>query len=253
MEAAWTGNLSRVKSLTLEPFGPQKNQPPLKIAITDNFGNSPFSLAFLQCHLDVAKAILEIVQAQWSPPEGEQTRFRIVHDGEGDEDGKGGSDGNPLLVPEKVDRTFTIEDIGKISMLVESHVKPLEVLCSSAPSFLVDKGKVIQEFDSRTMFMHAIDREDAWKLRFLLKMGKHFAGRLRGGKEEDSGEMFTFPESDFTWALAKGTPRSVGLIIESTGAGMPLDDMVRKRGIEIKQTPRYYQGLTVYGAKRYGG
>ncbi|KAM4059065.1 ankyrin repeats (3 copies) domain-containing protein [Hirsutella rhossiliensis] len=250
MEAAWIGDLSRIKALTLEACGPENNKPPLKIAITDNFGNSPFSLAFLQGPQDVAQAILEIVEAQWSLPEGEQVRFRIGNDDDDEEYDDEGSDGNPRLVPEKMNRSFTIEDIGKVSMLVESHVKPLEVLCSSAPSFLTDKGEIVKEFDSRSMFMHALDTDDVSRLQFLLDMVQRFSGQRFAGVEEESSEMFTLPESDFTWALANGKTQLLGLLIKSAGAGIPLDDLVKKSGVEIKQKPRYYQGLTVYGVKR---
>jgi hypothetical protein len=40
------------------------------------------------------------------------------------------------------------------------------------------------------------------------------------------------------------------MIIKRTGAGIPLDHLVKKSGVEIKKKPRYYQGLTVYGKKR---
>lgn len=239
--------MSRIKALTVEACGPENNQPPLKIAITDNFGNSPFSVAFLQGHQDVAKAILEIVKAQWSPPEGEQVRFRIGNDDEGYDDEA--SDGNPRLVPEKMHRSFTMEDIGKVSMLVESHVRPLEVLCRPAPSFLVDKGKVVKEFDSRSMFLHALDTDDGSRLHFLLDMVQLFSEKEE--KDDDSSETFTLSEFDFTWALANGKVQLLGPLIKSIGAGIPIDDLVQKSGVEIKHKPRYYQGLTVYGAKRY--
>lgn len=48
-----------------------------------------------------------------------------------------------------------------------------------------------------------------------------------------------------------GKTQMLALIIKRTGAGIPLDHLVKKSGVELKQKPRYYQGLTVYGKKRY--
>lgn len=39
-------------------------------------------------------------------------------------------------------------------------------------------------------------------------------------------------------------------VIKRTGAGLPLEEMVKDSGIEIEEPPEYYQGLTVYGKKR---
>lgn len=196
------------------------------------------------------RAILEIVEVQWSP--GEQVRFRSVEENVSEENDDEGSNDSPRLVPEKMDTSFTIEDVGKVSMLVESHVRPLEVLCSSAPCFLVKERKVVEELDSRSMFRHALDTDDASRLQFLLDMVRRFSGQKLGQGDEDLSEIFILPESDFTWALAHGKCQMLGLLMKVTGAGIPLDSLVEKSGVEIKQKPRYYQGLTVYGTKRYG-
>lgn len=256
LEAAWAGDLDRIKSMTLEAWGPEKDQPPLKAAIFDNSSNSPFSLAFLHGHHDVARAILEIVQAQWSPLEKDQVRYKM--EGEKDdseydseEEDSDDSDDNPRIVSEKVDRNFTIEDIGKVSMQVKSHVKPLDIICKCAPSFLVEKGDISEEFCTRSMFVHVLDTDDASGLKVLLDMVQHFAGQKLSGDDEEGGESFSFPESDFRWAVEHGKTQLLGQIIKRTGAGIPLDHLVKKSGVEIKQKPRFYQGLTVYGKKRY--
>ncbi|PNY22667.1 Uncharacterized protein TCAP_07089, partial [Tolypocladium capitatum] len=253
LEAAWAGDLDRIKSMTLGAWGPEKDQPPLKVAIFDNSTNSPFSLAFLRGHHDVAWAILEIVKAQWSPPEKDQIRYRM-EDGNDDEeyDSEGEDDEKPRIVSEKVDRNFTIEDIGKVSMQVKSHVKPLDVICHHAPSFLVEKRSISKEFRTRSMFVHVLDTDDASGLKVLLDMVQHFAGQKPSGDYEEGGESFIFPESDFRWAVEHGKTRLLGQIIKRTGAGIPLDYLVKKSGVEIREKPRYYQGLTVYGKKRYG-
>ena len=160
------------------------------------------------------------------------------------------SDNNPRIVSQKVDRNFTIEDIGKISMQVKSHCKPLEILCNGAPSFLVEKGEISKELPTRSMFEHVIDTDDSSGLRVLLDMVEHFAGQKLPGDDGEGVESFNFPASDFRWAVKHGKTRLLGQIIKRTGAGIPLDHLVKKSGIEVRQ--RFYQGLTVYGKKRYG-
>lgn len=60
----WAGNLGRLKDLTHQAWGTVDEQAPLEIVISDNFNNFPFSIAFLQGRFDVARAILQIVNAQ---------------------------------------------------------------------------------------------------------------------------------------------------------------------------------------------
>ncbi|KJZ78330.1 hypothetical protein HIM_02368 [Hirsutella minnesotensis 3608] len=255
MEAAWNGDLKGIKSLTLEAFGPEKDQPPLKMAITDNSCNSPFSLAFYRGHQDVARAILEIVGAQWSPPKEEKASYRMrdgdeedeMDDDDGDEKD---SESDPDLVAEKPKQAFTTDDIGKISTQVNSHVKPLEVLCDAAPSFIVEGGFVTRDLGTRSYFVHVLDTDDAPRLRFLLDVVEYFTGKKASDDNAAPGDTFTFPESDFTWALNHGKTRMLGEVIQRLGAGMPLNHLVEKSGIAIKEKPRYYQGLTVYGSKK---
>ena len=84
MESAWTGDVETIKSLTLRAWGPNNEQPPCKMAIYDNSQNSPFSVAFLRGHHNAAKAILEIIRAQWSAPEKEKVRYKMQSRDDGD-------------------------------------------------------------------------------------------------------------------------------------------------------------------------
>jgi len=38
--------------------------------------------------------------------------------------------------------------------------------------------------------------------------------------------------------------------VQATGVGIPLNDLIKKSGVEIKTKPKYYQGLSVGGKKR---
>ncbi|KAF4472702.1 ankyrin repeat [Fusarium albosuccineum] len=258
MEAAWTGDMERIKSLALQAWGPEQDQPPLKIAVSDNMGNTPFSVAFLRGHHDIARALLEIVKAQWSPVEKEKVRFKMEarDDDEeeySDDESDGSGDSEPRIVSEKVQQNFTIDDIGHVSMQVKSHTKPLSVICESVPSWEVEDGKIRYDGQKESLFVHVFSKDDNSGLKALLDMAQHYAGQKFEGEEEveeGSTASFIFPHNDFMWAVEHGKSHQLALVIKRTGAGIPLDHLVKKSGVELKQKPRYYQGLTVYGKKR---
>jgi hypothetical protein len=257
MEAAWVGDLDRIKALTLEAWGPQQDQPPLKMAISDLKSNSPFSVAFVRGHHEVAKAILDIVKAQWSPTEQDKVRYKLQtqndsEDEDYSEDEDDDDDSEPKIVSEKVDKTFTIDNIGQVSMQVQSSVKPLEVILSST-SLVMKDGKA-EDVPSRSLFVNCFDTDDQNGLKLLLDLAQHWAPQKFQGEpaeeDEESSGTFVFPHSDFQWAVEHGKAQLLGLVIKRTGAGIPLDHLVKKSGVELKQKPRFYQGLTVYGKKR---
>ncbi|KAF4945373.1 hypothetical protein FGADI_12012 [Fusarium gaditjirri] len=261
MEAAWAGDIEKVKELSLQAWGAEKDQPPLKIAVSDNMGNTPFSIAFLRGHHDLARALLEITKAQWSAPKKDKVRFRMEAGNEDEEydsdsdDSDDPSENEPRIVSEKVQDKFTIDDIGHVSMEVESHTKPLQIICESVPSWLMEKEKVVYRHQKRSLFVHTFDTNDTTGLKLLLDLAQHYSGQKFEGDDadqEDEGSTcsFTFPQSDFKWAVEHGKTQLLALVIKRTGAGIPLDHLVKKSGVELKRKPRYYQGLTVYGRKR---
>lgn len=259
MEAAWSGNLERIKELTLQAWGTERDQAPLKIVITDNSNNSPFSIAFLHGRFDVAKAILEIVNAQWSPADKDEVRYRIKQDQQddeddyySDEDASEESDSEPQIESRVIDKNFTIEDIGQVSMQVKSHITAVQHLCDSVSTFDVKDGEASKaKWHHRTLFQHLMENDNVTGLKVLLDMAQHFGEEKTQDKDDDEAtSRFTFPERDFRWAVEHGKTQMLSLIIKRTGAGVPLDHLVKKSGVEVKEKPRYYQGLTVYGKKR---
>lgn len=243
----------------MQAWGKDQDEPPLKISVSDNEENTPFSLAFLRGHYDVAAAILEIVLAQYSPEERDATRYKLDNgDAESDEDetceSDADTDDEPKIVTEIVGKKFTIENIGQVSMQVKSTVKPLEVLTSRAQTFQMENGRASTATSRQTLFNFVLDLDDQAGLKALIDMGTHFAGQklVSGGQEEeeDIGGRFSFPEDDFMKAVRDGKTAALAQIISRTGAGIPLDDLVKKSGVEMKRKPKFYQGLTVYGKKR---
>ncbi|KAI5466053.1 ankyrin repeat-containing domain protein [Mariannaea sp. PMI_226] len=258
MEAAWANDIEKIKSLTLQAWGPEKDQPPLKAAIDDGNSNTPFSIAFLRGHHQAAWTLLEIIKAQWSAPEQKKVHYKIQHhqDDEDDEDSALDSDGSdrdrdenePRIVSEKIDHQFTVENIGHVSMSVKSHVLPLDAILQPVVTFKCSGDQSVDLSEPKSLFTHVMDVDDNAGLKALLEMVHHFADEKQD--DDKSSAVFSFPMSVFHWAVEKGKTHQLSMIIKHTGAGIPLDSLVKKSGVKMNKKPRYYQGLSVYGKKR---
>ncbi|KAH6619681.1 hypothetical protein B0J18DRAFT_251413 [Chaetomium sp. MPI-SDFR-AT-0129] len=246
--AALHGDLETIKTLTLGPWDDAKEEAPLKIAVRDQNSNNPFSLAYDRGHLEVAKAVLEIAHAQYVPEEKPKTRYRMEADeeasdydedddedmdsddgGHGDDDDD--DDAHPRIYSHIVDEQYTIENVGQVSMVVNSRTLPLEMIEWTAP------------------LRKAIEDNDMAKLKFFLDLCEYWTTRKSGENHRGSG-YYPFPEYCFRIAVELGRVELLGEIIKRTGAGLPLEHLVKDTGMELKVKPEYYQGLTVYGKKR---
>ncbi|KAI0547666.1 ankyrin repeat protein [Xylaria curta] len=252
-EAAWAGDLELIKSLTLGPWGPDEKEPPLQIAVADSANNNPFSLAFIKGHFEVARAILEIAQAQWSPTEQEKARFKMAEPDEEsyEESDASGSDSEPEIYKEIISDQFTIDNIGQVSMQVKSHILPSTLISWHAPTFVLRGDKAENtSLGTQDLLTFAMTQNDSRRFTFLLDMHTRFASNKPEDDEDESNKFYTFPEVEFEHAIRMGRTNMLAEAIKRTGAGIPLEDLVRKSGTEMKVKPRYYQGLTVYGKKR---
>lgn len=226
------------------------------MGMRDIVNNTPFSLAFLRGHYDVARAILEIVKAQWTPVEKDKLRYKLESrrdDETEDSEEEADSDDEERIVSEKVDQKFTIDDLGKVSMQVKSHKKPLETLLQRVMTFKVQSLTDIPRKGISSLFTHCIEADDNAGLKFLLELATVHSGQKLEGEEveeECNFKTFTFPQDAFMAAVRGGKTQMLSLIIKKTGAGIPLDHLVKGSGGGFKEKPRYYQGLTVYGKKR---
>ncbi|KAK0673305.1 hypothetical protein QBC41DRAFT_136273 [Cercophora samala] len=248
-ESAWSGDLDKIKKLCLTSWDAEQTEAPLKIALYDNRGNSPFSVAYFRGHHDVAKAILEIAHAQYTPREKPEAEYRMhandsyeddcsMDDSDNESVCSGGS--GPDIYRHIVGGEFTIENIGEVSMKVKSHTKPSEVLLRSYP---IPGGKG-RQFG---LLSRAVFNNDMQALKFVLGLAERFAAE---GVAEDKPTFYPFPDSVFKLAIEKGHTELLAEIIKRTGAGLPLENLVKNTGVEIAEKPTYYQGLTVYGKKR---
>lgn len=100
------------------------------------------------------------------------------------------------------------------------------------------------------MRLEAIEDNDMAKLKFFLDICEYWTTRKSGENHRGSG-YYSFPEYCFRIAVELGRVELLGEIIKRTGAGLPLEHLVKDTGMELKVKPEYYQGLTVYGKKRY--
>lgn len=86
-------------------------------------------------------------------------------------------------------------------------------------------------------------------LKFLLDVCEHWGTQKCESDDEVSG-FYSFPDHEFKLAVELGRVELLGEIIKRTGAGLPLEHLVKDTGVELQVKPKYYQGLTVYGKKR---
>jgi ankyrin repeat protein len=300
-QACWDGDLTTVKELTLAVWS--KDQSPLKIAVQDTQNFSPFSLAVLRKHFDVARAVLEIAHAQYAPDE---KKGQVKHSIQPADEEDAGSDQNEdiQIYSEIVDNRFTVENIGEVQNQVKSNITPLKlaswtcpvhtflegddssVHASSPPSersafpyrrqwghrrpnrqprriirdaangrtYSVQQKAAQEEIPEVNMpgnlFQFAIYLNDSELLHFLIAMGEDCATRRCGDADEVASYFFRFAEADFLYAIHLGRVQLLKEIMARTGAGIPLDDLVKKSGIVIAERPKFYQGLSVHGKKR---
>ncbi|KAI1209484.1 ankyrin repeat protein [Annulohypoxylon truncatum] len=254
-EAAWIGDLEVIKSLTLASWDADGQESPLKVAVSDIKGNNPFSLAFLRGHYEVSKAILEIAQAQWAPKSGQTTRFTMkkddYDDGEYCSGGDEPDDGDEIGVYKKViNDQLTIDNIGQVSTQVKSQVLASALLDWMVPTFVVRDGS-LEARQKESLLQFVISENDIKGFDFLINLHIHFAREepIEDG-EDESSRFYTLPQLYFDHALKLGRTEMLASVIRQVGAGIPIEDLVKKSGTKLNLKPRYYQGLSVYGKKR---
>lgn len=245
-EASWTGDLDKIKALTLASWDPENNEPPLQIAVKDS-NSSPFSLAYFRGHHDVAKSILEIAQAQYAVEEESSKRYRMQDDDSIEsEDNRS----EPDIYGEIVDQQTTIENVGQVSMQVKSHIKPLDMLDWEMSTIKIEDGKAEELTKSSCCLLrYVILNNDRKGLAYYYDLVVYFVSLDK--QADDNIRPDIFPQWAFRLAVQRGHLEILTDMIRWTGAGLPLEDLMQKTDVEPKEAIHSYQGLTVYGNKRY--
>lgn len=101
----------------------------------------------------------------------------------------------------------------------------------------------------RTLLAYAIALDKKDLLVFLINLGAKYTAR-KDDEDSNPPQFYNFGVSELNFALDLGHTHLVSEILRLTGCSLPLDDLVKKSGIEIKEKPKYYQGLSIHGAKR---
>ncbi|KAH8675444.1 ankyrin repeat protein [Xylariales sp. PMI_506] len=253
-EAAWRGDLEKIKDLTLTSWDKDRTEAPLQMAVSDTRGNTAFSLAFFRGHLETAKAILEIVQAQWVPREEDKILYKLKDDDKDEESCEESeyesTDEEHGIRKENIDDRFTIENIGQVSMQVKCHVLPSTFLNWNTPTFIMRDGNIEKSTTREDLMAWTLTNKDDERFKFLINMKIYYASQNPVSSDEESSKFYDFPAAIFQQAVAFGRTDILAAMIKRVGAGIPLEHLVKKSGVEMKTKPRYYQGLTVYGKKR---
>ncbi|KAJ5690610.1 hypothetical protein N7462_005002 [Penicillium macrosclerotiorum] len=254
-EAAWDGDIDTIKALTIDMWGPEKDQPPLEISLCDDLGSCCLSISVLRGHLRAAKIILQILQAQYKVKKS-QTQVRFELDLEG-----ASSDDEALpIVGHAVDDQFTYENIGELAIQVESKVSPLMALKQECGAFRfleaepadnefkkvpTDRNSGYRYIRISTVFKYAIFKNDLALLDWLIKAAQDCTAR-----DQENKSPFMLSQEEFQLAIALGHTECIARLIQATAAGLPLTKMGEASGVESREEPQYYQGLSIRGKKR---
>lgn len=227
-------------------WGEDGKQAPLEIAIQDDCDLSPFSIAVFRGHLDTAKGIMEIVQAQYKKPEPKgHAKYEMT-----DNDSEQGSDiEDPELEPYHiygtvVDEEFTTDDIGSAPAQAESSVAPLTVLSWCCPGkWFLDMSKTGSS-EPYNLLQYAILSDDIPTLCFLLDLGQSLTAKY------EPGDLYMVYYGEFGLALQHGRVRCLEELILRGGSCLPLDYFIQSTGAAKDEKPKYYQGLSIRGKRR---
>lgn len=269
-EAVWRNDSKTVRALTLDTWKASDGTEwaPLKVAVQqgsvhmqkNQWGNpyevklryfSPFSVAILRGHYHLASLIVEICQAQFQPKDQPSFQKRwLIDTDDSDEDESDDESGSPQIYSEIVTDTFTIEDITTVSNLVKSHTRPLSMIqwSCSCQWFQEESGEHSVVKTGTDLLDYAIRKDDLKLFKYLLKLGSEQTALF--ATDEDDIQFYHLDNRYFDTALKRGKVAMLSEMIKTSGAGIPFDTLVEKSGIAVKETIKYYQGLSIAGKKR---
>jgi len=249
-ESAWKGDVKTIKELTLLAWtnADGEKQPPLQIAVQDHQHNSPLSIVMLSGKLDLAKMILSIAAAQYTPPDAPKAhRYHVATNSDSDGDSydseDGGDDSADLPInSEVIDDNLTIEDIGEVSLSVKSNIKPEQMLYWRIP----ETNDVSFKYTTTTLMEYVLARGDMHLLTFLLDVLQEYTGQA-----EITDKAYDHQNFNFSKAILHGQPHMLAELIERTAIGLSIDELALEHGAtDSTAASKYYQGLSVHGKKR---
>jgi ankyrin repeat protein len=252
-EAVWKGDVKTIKELALLSWVDTKGEKrePLQIAIQDDQKHSPLSIAVFSGNLDLAKMVMSIAAAQYTPPEPPKAQqYRVATDCDSDAEGddSGDEDGASADLPitsEAIDDNMTIEDIGEVSLSVKSNIRPEQMLGWQIPQ---PKHAV------NNLLELALAKRDMQLLTFLLDLYEEYMGQLGSTDTKNLdhlGRNLLQQHLHLSRALSFADPYMLAELIKRTAIGLSIDHLALEHGAnDTTSASKYYQGLSVHGRKR---
>lgn len=226
--------------------------------MSDSLGFTCLTIAVLRGHLQVAKAVLQIVRTQYKAKEPRNNqKFEI------DVDADSSDDEDINIIGHDVNDQFTHENVGEIVTQVDGTVSPREALQQICPASLfleqeAQKERCLKQLSMEgrggssnmevdSLFAYAIYKNDLSLLGWLLEVRHEFPDN-----EETRRWGFFCAEhqGEFQLAMALGHTECLSRLIQSTGAGLPLEKLGEESGVELRDEHQLYPGLSIRGKKR---
>lgn len=226
--------------------------------MADQLGSTCFTIAVVRGHLQVAKAVLEIVRTQYKPQDRQNNQMFEI-----DADAGSSDDEDINIVGRDVNDQFTHENVGEIATEVEGTVSPRLALQQNCSAFLfLDRedledrapSRLPMEEDGRylsmfieNLFAYAIYKNDVYLLDWLLEVGHELAA---DGQTDEADFFCSENQNEFQLAMALGHTECLGKLIQHTAAGLPLKKLGEESGVELQDEHQLYPGLSIRGKKR---
>lgn len=188
-------------------------------------------------------------------PRGTQ-RFDIdVDDASSDDEGLN-------IVSHTMDDQFTHDNIGEVTTQVESNVSPVSALRRSCEAFLFldqeDSARATRKLcpsgqdemhnswpiEINSLVKYAVFKNDLSLLDFLLKTDHECASN------SSDKDKIAIGQHEFQLAIILGHIDCLVKLIQFGAIGLPLAKMSEHSGVEARNEPRYYPGLSIRGKKR---
>ncbi|KAL8970120.1 MAG: hypothetical protein Q9197_003977 [Variospora fuerteventurae] len=287
--AAWEGDNEKIRELTLAEWGPQKDRKPLHVATQDYGGFTPFAIAMIRHHLETAKLLVGIANAQFKESDGSKSQRRYEIAGGSDYDNYNSEEDNSEeensedlnICSRVVDQTYTYDNIVDLQNSVGSQVSASEMLWRPAAvwwfldkpekaardAFGCGKANIKRAMESGSEMRDVVESLLTSSKDAFLGLGRYamvsrdialFRFWLQCCREASKMKQkvdFTtvdFLAEDFLFALERGYVEEMAEMIKISGVELPLDALIKKSGIAQAEKPRYYQGLSIGGKKMTG-
>ena len=233
---------------------------PLKVAIRDSNGFSPFSIAALRGHYEVAQKIVEICLTQyhkddgissskrWTMNRGDDDEEYYSDDSDSDYEGRGAHEHLPIF-SELVSDKFTVDNLGEVATMVKSDVLPITMIEWDCKASRLQTAAGENDDSRYSLLEYSVRADKSALFKFLMDLGAEQQNLL--AKYEDDPRCYDVGVTVFRVAIEFGRIDFLGEMIKSTGVGIPLTELVKDSGVEMKVKPKYYQGLSVGGVSSF--